>query len=157
VKYGSEFNRYHDLYIDPTRKRITLMYGVHHERGLFIAVDPSMHNPTWFSMSIEVKEADLNGADAGWHGWERERTAARRKRVMPRDDLRTEAVIAFRPEMFLRYAAFEQLATGMDTGERLLLADRIGRRIDERPQLAVAARHPLEAQLGLSAQEILDV
>ena len=48
VKYGSEFKRYHDLYIDP-----------------------AMHNPTWFSMSIEMKEAELKRAtEAGWHGWE---------------------------------------------------------------------------------------
>jgi hypothetical protein len=158
VKYGSEFKRYHELYIDPRRKRVTLMYGVHHERDLFIAVDPAMHNPTWFSMSIEVKEAELDRTAAtGWHGWERERAAARRKRLMPLDDLRTEAILAFRPEFFLRYTAFERVATGMDTGERLLLVDRIGRRIGERSLLAAQVRHPLEAQLGLSSQEILDV
>lgn len=158
VKYGSDFKRYHDIYIDPTRKRITLMYGVHHERDLFIAVDPAMHNPTWFSMSIEVKEAELvRSTEAGWHGWERERTAARRKRLMPLDDLRTEAVIAFHPKLFLRYVAFERLATGMDTGERLLLADKIGRRIEERPALVATGQHPLETELGLSSEEILDV
>ena len=158
VKYGSDFARYHDLYIDPMRRHVTLMYGVHAELGLFIAIDPKMHTPTWFSMSVEFKESELASAlEKGWHGWERERSSARRKREMPNVNLETESVLAFRPEYFLRYAAFERVATGMDTGERLLLADRIERELAHGPKVVRPNAHPLEKQLGLSAEEILDV
>ena len=159
IKYGSEFDRYHELYMDPSRARLTLMFGYHHELDLIIAVDPSMHNPTRFSSSVEFKSGDLQQAlEVGWHGWERERSEARRRQVMPLDDLRTEAVIALRPEHFLRYVAFERAACGIDPGERLLLSDHIARHLDEgHPALAPATSHPLEALLGLSATEILDV
>lgn len=158
VKYGSDFSRYHKLYIDPSRRRITLMFGVHHEMGLFVAVDPLMHNPTWFSKSFELKQADLEEAvDVGWTAWERDRSAGRRKDVAPLLNLQTEAVCAFRPEYFLRYVAFERVASGLDTGERLLLADRIGRAVSLRVPPIIAKTHPLETALGLSAAEILDV
>ncbi len=82
------------------------MFGVHHEMGLFVAVDPAMHSPTWFSMSIEMKEAHLDEAlDVGWAAWERRRSAARRKIDAPLLNLQTEAICAFRPEFFLRYVA----------------------------------------------------
>lgn len=158
VKYGSEFQRYHKLYIDPSHRTVTLMFGVHHEMGLFVAVDPMMHNPTWFSMSVEMKQANLDEAlKVGWAAWERDRSAARRKIDAPLLNLQTEAVCAFRPELFLRYLAFERVASGMDTGERLLLADRMGRAVSLRPRVVPAKRHALEDSLGLSAAEILDV
>ncbi|MGH9384339.1 MAG: hypothetical protein ACRD2N_08660, partial [Vicinamibacterales bacterium] len=53
IKYGSDFDRYHNIFIDPEGHKVTLMFGVHVERGLFIAVDPRMHTPTWFSSSVE--------------------------------------------------------------------------------------------------------
>ena len=118
-----------------------------------------MHTPTWFSTSVELKEDDLDEVAAtGWHGWERDRSAARRKRVMPVEDLRTEAVVGFRPEHFLRYVHFESVASGMDPGERLLLSDRIERQVVAGRLVQPArGRHLLETQLGLSANEILDV
>ena len=76
---------------------------------------------------------------------------------MPRVNLQTESVLAFSPEHFLRYAAFERLATDMDTGERLLLADRVGEEISAGPKVIRAQAHPLEKQLGLSAEQLLDV
>ena len=159
VKYGSDFDRYHTLFIDPHRKKVTLMFGVHLERDLFVGVDPRVHSPTWFSSSIEFKTAALDEAGArGWHGWERDRSDARRKAPRPEESLQTEAVVACRPEHFLRYVEFERVAGGLDCGERLLLSDRIERKIgsgnssDNGP-----AQHPLEVQLGLSANEIFDV
>lgn len=158
VKYGSEFDDYHDLFIDPQRRKITLMFGWHAERRLFIAVDPVVHTPTWFSMSVEFKARELSrAAKSGWHGWERERTAARRKREMPMVAYTTETVLAFTPKNFLRYARFERVASGLDPGERLLLMDRMEARAGKPPTIQSAGQHPLEAQLGLSAHEILDV
>jgi hypothetical protein len=42
IKYGSEFDRYHNLYFDPKGNKVTLMFGVHLEMGLFVGVDPRM-------------------------------------------------------------------------------------------------------------------
>lgn len=159
VKYGSEFDRYHSLFIDPNRQRVTLMFGVHLEMDLFVAVDPRMHSPTWFSSSVEFKTANLDqGTDKGWHGWERDRSDARRKAPRPEESLQTETVIAFRPEHFLRYVEFERVASGLDCGERLLLSDRIERAIAAGDMLVPGpSQHPLEIQLGLPANQILDI
>ncbi len=53
IKYGNDLSGYHDVYIDPTGRKITLMFGVHIDLDLAIAVDPAMHNPTRFSVSVE--------------------------------------------------------------------------------------------------------
>ena len=125
IMYGSGSDRCHQLYFDPRGKKTTLLFGVHLEMGLFVGVDPRMHSPTWFPRSVEFKTSDLEAARAQrWHGWERERSDARRK-VRPEESLLTETVIAFRPDQFLRYVEFERLASGLDCGERCLLSDRI--------------------------------
>jgi len=159
IKYGSDFQRYHNIYIDPERKKVTLLFGVHVAKKLFIAVDPRMHTPTWFSSSVEFKADDLKLAKKKkWHGWQRDRSDARRKRVRPEDNLQTETVIAFRPDQFLRYVEFERLASGLDCGERLLLSDRIEESLESGEVLPTAPdRHPLELQLGLPASDILDI
>ncbi len=161
VKYGSEFDRPHEIHVDPTRAKITLMFGVHDERDLFVAVDPMMHRLTWFSSSVEFKEEDLDQTleGVGWHGWERERTSRGRRRIDPREDLRVEVLVAFRPEHFLRYVELERVASGLDPGERLLFIDKIEHQLAHPPPAAppLVLAHPLEQQLGLSAQEILEV
>lgn len=85
IKYGSEFDRYHNLFIDKKRRRTTLLFGVHDELDLFISADPILHTPTWFSCSVEFKDHDLRLAKRhGWHGWDRDRTmAGRRKQPSP--------------------------------------------------------------------------
>ncbi|MEY4548740.1 MAG: hypothetical protein RL685_4935 [Pseudomonadota bacterium] len=154
VKYGSDFTRYHDLYIDPKRRRTTLMFGVHHELDLFIAVDPVLHNPTWFSRSIELKEPELLAARAqGWHGWERDRSRARRKRDAPLESFMTEAIFAFTDDYFLRYVETERHAAGLDAAERLVVGSQIARF----GAPTRGKRHPLEELLGLGAAELLDV
>lgn len=159
IKYGSEFDRYHNIFIDPNGHKVTLMFGVHLEMELFIAVDPRMHTPTWFSNSVEFKAADLEFAfEKKWHGWQRERSDARRKQIRPEDNLQTETVIAFRSDQFLRYVGFERVASGLDCGERLLLSDKIERSLEQGSiVLPSAGRHPLELQLGLPANDILDI
>lgn len=153
IKYGSEFDAYHEIFIDPERDVVTLMLGVHLEEGIFVAVDPENYNPTWFSRSVEFKDEHCEEAlRQGWIGWERERSMGRRKAAMPLASNLTEAVLAFTPEHFLRYVHFERFATGMDTGERLLLAERMHEHGFKKP-----SEHPLEQMFGLSAAEILDV
>ncbi len=169
VKYGSEFDRLHDIYIDPKGSKTTLFFGVHDEEDLFIAVDPALHNPTWFSTSIEFKDDDVRLALArGWHGWERDRVPRGRRRVLPKESLVSEALLAFTPEHFLTYARFERVATGIDTGERLILIDDIGDdlRRGGGAQSVVATRidvklppteHKLLAQFGLPIDDLLDL
>lgn len=158
IKYGSDFTRYHPIYFDPRGRKVTLFFGVHQDIDLFIAVDPVMHDPTWFSSSVEFKTQDLDEATStGWHGWERDRSDARRKKERPLASLQTEAVIAFRPEYFLRYVAFERAARGLDPGERLLLADRIARNLEQPSHARSLDVHPLEIELGLPARDILDI
>jgi hypothetical protein len=160
IKYGSKFDRYHHLYFDPKGRRVTLMFGVHLEMGLFVGVDPRMHSPAWFSSSVEFKTAALHQAlEIGWHGWERERSDARRKVSRPQENLRTETVIAFRPEQFGRYIEFERLASGLDCGERLTLSDRVERAlaVGDARLADVTEPHALERQFGLPASQILDI
>jgi len=158
IMYGGGSGRCQQLYFDPRGKKTTLLFGVHLEVGLFVGVDPRMHSPTWFPRSVGFKTSDLEAARAqGWHGWERERSDARHK-VKPEESLLTEAVIAFRPDQFLRYVEFERLASGLDCGERCLLSDRIETSLSQGEALRSApGRHPLEIQLGLPASDILNM
>jgi hypothetical protein len=159
IKYGSEFDRYHEIFFDPKGNKVTLMFGVHLKLNLFIAVDPRMHSPTWFSSSVEFKTRDLEeAAEKGWHGWQRERSDARRKQRRPEENLQTETVIGFEPDQFLRYVEFERVASGVDCGERLHLSDRIEKAVDSQEMLLPGKeRHPLELKLGLPASDILDI
>lgn len=157
IGYGSGSDRCHELHFDPRGTKITLLFGVHLEMDLFVAVDPRMHSPTWFHRSVEFKTRDLEAARAQrWHGWERERSA--RRNAKPEESLLTETVIAFRPDQFLRYIEFERLASGLDCGERCLLSDRIEQGLSQGDALtSEQGRHPLEIQLGLPACAILDM
>lgn len=170
VKYGSEFHRPHKIYIDPEGAKTTLFFGVHDDEDLFIAVDPALHNPTWFSSSIEFKHADVKRAlKTGWYGWERDRVHRGRRRVPPQMSLTSEALLAFTPQHFLTYALFERVATGIETGERLILINDIGddlRRgmgarsiVSTRLDLVTPAstEHKLLLQFGLSVDQLLDL
>lgn len=154
IKYGSDFKRYHDLFIDQKGARTTLLFGVHEEYGLFICVDPRLHTPTWFSCSVEFKDHDLLRARSkGWHGWERERSPGRRKKPSPLESFRTEALCAFTPKHFLNYIELERHASGLDATERLIVAEGFAKAgVPMRGK-----RHPLEQMLGLSSTQLLDV
>lgn len=151
IKYGSDFSHYHHLEIrhEDSPDTVTLFLGIHLERGIMVGCDPSMHNPTWFSKSVEFKEAHVEAALAtGWIAWERERIErGRRKQSLPLLDYRTEAVVAFTPKHLGRYIDLERISTGLDPGERMFLADALP---DEN-------RHQLEVELGLTANEIMDL
>jgi hypothetical protein len=159
IRYRSESDRVHQLYFDPRGKKTTLLFGVHLDMGLFVAVDPRMHNPTWFPRSVAFKTRDLDAARAHqWHGWERGRSDARCKVKRPEESLLTETVIAFQPAQFCRYVEFERLASGLDCGERCRLSDRIEAGLSQGEALRSApGRHRLEMQLGLPASDILDM
>lgn len=152
IKYGSDSTDYHDLYIDPTGRVTTILLGVHLEDEVFIAADPILNTPTKFFRSFAVKTDDIREARrTGWLGIEHHRSDTRRAQPMPQRSLRTEAVLLFTAENFLRFVEFERLAQGLETGERLLLADRF-------PVLPLSSeRHPLLTQFGISKHELYEI
>lgn len=170
IKYGSDFTRAHPIYVDSTLSKTTLMFGVHHEHEILIAVDPAAHNPTWFSSSVEFKTPELSSAVVlGWHSWERDRMKRGRRRAGPDDaegeSKTTEILTAFAPRNFLAFAQFERAAYGLDAGERLLLAEKVAERLGdsealhellEIPSANAPASHSLLNQLGLSADELVE-
>jgi hypothetical protein len=122
VKYGSEFDR-NTLFIDPSRRKVTLMFEVHLED--FIAVDPRMHTPTWFSaLSVQTENLEEAEKGTGTAGSANVRMLVARSTGR---NLQTETVIGLRPDQFPRYVEFERVASGLECGERLLLSDRIER------------------------------
>lgn len=169
VKYGSDFSRPHPIYIDGALKKTTLMFGVHHEHEIFVAVDPTAHNPTWFSSSVEFKTPDLsNAAILGWHSWERDRVKGGRRRAGPDsgdESKTTEVLTAFSPKNFLTFCLFERIASGLDAGERFLLAEKVAERTGDPaalhelltvPTSSAVAPSALLMQFGLSAEELLE-
>jgi len=159
VKYGSDFKRYHDIYFDPSGNAITLFFGVHLDKGLFVAVDPLAHNPTWFSKSIEFKDEHVDEIqDRGWFGWERHRVAQGRRKV-PLDDgdesYTTEAMLGFMPEHFVRYIELERNTFGLPSSERLAFIEKSAPTSKQAGLLIV--EHALEAAFDLPAKEILDL
>ena len=153
VKYGSEFDRPHEVYLSPDRDVVTLFLGVHLEAGILVGADPWMHNPTWFSSSVEFKTRHVEAVgQRGWYGWERERAAGRRCAGREVENYQTEALIGFTPANLVRYIQFERLATGMDAGERLRLAERFGD-----PGVLIETRHPLEISYDMSTRDVLDL
>lgn len=135
--------------------------GINPEKRFFVGVDPALHSPTRFFISIEFKEENASQImSEGWASWERQ------KRDKNRLEEPVEIVVGGAPEQFLNYVRFERAAKGLDQGHRGLLADKL---IDlTRPSLAVsgevAAPPPLETdlhrlalELKLSESEILDL
>ena len=155
VKYGSEFSVAHHLHIARGGQAVTLFFGVgiDEDEGIFVACDPAMHNPTWFSSSVEFKAAHVEMVRAtSWFGWERERVDGRR-RTKPFESLQTEILLGFTPENFLRYVQFERAAMGLDPGMRHLAIERMG----PGSPPPKPSRHLLETQFDLSKDEILDL
>ncbi len=150
IKYGSDFHRAHAIHIPTEPHRLTLMFGVHLDAGIVVAVDPTIYNPTWFSRSIYFRTEHIERVQhTGWTGWEREQRDSHR--ALPDRgfaNLQTEAMLGLRPERFADYVLLEQQTTGVPPGERLLA-------IEERI-FGADEQHVVERLLGLPAAEILD-
>lgn len=151
VKYGSDFHRAHEIYISDRPSIVTLFLGIHLDENIVVAVDPAMHNPTWFSSSIEFKSHHIEEIQrTGWFGWERERSETRR-RAGPQSillNLQTETLLGFTPDRFGDYIQLEKQCTGIPSGERLLAIETCAFGPDD--------RHVLESVLEMSSRDILD-
>lgn len=158
VKYGPDDKLEHAIWHDPYGLYTTLFCGIDSERGTFVAVDPEMHNPTRFFMSVEYKqhhsEAILRN---GWHVWERDRRETADEPV--------EIMVGGTQRDFLRYIRFEREAFGEDQGHRALLAEKPA--LWTPPQLLVpnsativpeAARlHQLAVEFEMTEEQVLDL
>lgn len=151
LRYGGE-DRWGEQSVgfDPSRGEPTLMVGIDLEAGVFVALDPTLYDPLPSGISIEYKLHTIETArTSGWHVWERVTRPGRRRD--PRRDS-AETLVAFTPDRFLDWIAFEAeaQALGLDHGLRFRAAERAG----PRPR---SLHHELEEDFELPASEILDV
>lgn len=165
IKYGGDLSGYHEIYVPASTDEVTLFLGLHLEEGVVIGADPLLHNPTRFSSSVEFKDEHVESAQsAGWTSWERDRSAARRKTVMPEESLSTEVLVGFLPERLGEFVFLEKIAAGYDPGERMLLSDKIAegrlrpaKLSPEQEYEVLEMTHPLEIELELGARLLLDL
>jgi hypothetical protein len=159
IKYGSKDGQLHEIWQDPYLLYTTLMVGIDTERGIFVGVDPILHQLTRFFISIEFKRSEVDAIKAtGWHCWERTKRSG--------DDTPVETLVGGIALKFLEYVRFEQAARGLDQGHRYLLAenlDRYGDGIiipDTTTATAAISKervHELADELQLSEDEILSM
>jgi hypothetical protein len=128
IKYGGDLSGVLDVAIDPLGITTTIFLGLDVERGLFVAADPYMNNPSPMSRSIEFKADNVTAIlRDGWAAWERERRPAKtstRRAFELLPDVRTEILIGGRQERLLDLILMERVARGLDPGERHLIADK---------------------------------
>jgi hypothetical protein len=154
VKYGPDTKEEHFLFDDPYGLYTTIFAGIDLERGICVAADPRMHNPTRFFISVEYKNDYAEEAQRlGWTSWER----AKRDRPEP-----IEVLVACAQERMLDLLLFERAAVGLAPGHRQLLAERLATKspsmaLVDRQSAADPFRHRLLAELDLDVELLLDV
>lgn len=158
IRYGSEDSWHTDAHPvghDIAGVDVTVVVGVHLQAGIIVGLDPLLYDPFPMGISIEFKDAQVEAAlDTGWHVWERETAAGRRR--TPRTAENLETLVAFRPERFLDYVRLERQAAalGLDPPLRYRAAEAVaGHPLDP----AEGARHTLEKEFDLSSREILSI
>ncbi len=156
IKYGDITEAWrqedHSIGLDPTGLEVTAVFAVHEEADLFIALDPFAYDPLPMGIQVGFKAAEVEAAqESGWHVWERINRPGRRRD--PRATGGLETIVAFAPERFLDYLAFERHAQTMrlDPALRFRAAEAAA---THAPTLRV---HDLESAYGLSALEILEI
>lgn len=157
IKYGDiteEWRRQdHSLGFDPTGLDVTLVLAVHAEADLLIGLDPFVYDPLPMGIQVGFKAAEVDSAKAsGWHVWERLNRPGRRRND-PRAIEGVETMVAFAPERFLDYLAFERQAQTMrlDPPLRFRAAEAAA------TQRASVRIHDLERAYDLTALEILEI
>ncbi len=160
IKYGTKDGELHQIWQDPYLLYTTLMVGIDTERGIFVGIDPVLHEFTKFFISVEFKRTEVEAIlDTGWHCWERARRSV--------DDSPVETVVGGRSEAFFDYIRFEQAGRGLDQGHRFLLAEKLDEFI-ARPQrdpvlkssteiLLPETPHDLASEFQISEDQILNM
>lgn len=156
IKYGGNLRDVLNVAVDPHELVTTVFLGIDTQRGIFIAADPLMNNPSPMSRSIEFKSHNAEAAHAsGWHAWERDRRPGK-SRFRPTaelEDLRTEVLIGGTRDRLLDLVALERIARGLDPGERHLIADKLATRATSVSNPA----HKLLQELNLETEPLLDL
>jgi hypothetical protein len=116
-----------------------------------------MHNPSPMSRSIEFKAHTVSEIiDEGWIAWERDRHAPKtstRPTPIFEEDMRTEVLIGGTKDRLLDLIQLEQIALGLDPGERHLVADKLStikRTVSE-------GEHKLLDELGVTSGALFDL
>lgn len=157
IKYGDITEEWrqqdHSLGFDPALLETTLVLAVHGEANLIIGLDPLAYDPLPMGIQIGFKASEVEAAQAsGWHVWERENRPGRR-RDDPRATGGLETIVAFAPDRFIDYLAFERQAQTM----RLDPALRFTAAESASTSRASVQLHDLEREYDLSATEILEI
>ncbi len=159
IKYGSELKGILEITIDPHALITTIFLGIDPMRGVFVAADPLMNNPSPMSRSVEFKTEHIDMIlTSGWAAWERERRRPKTKDRPVADvdeDTRIQVLVGGTQEHLLDLILLERIARGLDPGERHLVADSIVRRPDR--GAVKSASHKLLQELGLPAEALLDL
>jgi hypothetical protein len=159
IKYGGELKGVLEVGVDPNRLITTIFLGIDLERGLFVAADPVMNNPSPMSRSVEFKARHVDEILAhGWSAWERDRIEPRAK-TRPTatldEDTRVQVLIGGVQERLFDLIQLERLSRGLDTGERHLIADKLAERAKDTG--AAASSHKLLGELGLAPEALFDL
>jgi len=157
IKYGSELRGILEVAVDPRALITTIFLGIDPERGIFVAADPLMHNPSPMSRSIEFKAQTVTEiTEKGWLAWERDRhqpkTSTRRTPDLDQD-MRTEVLIGGRKEHLLDLIQLEQIARGLDPGERHLVADKL---LVQKSEISPVS-HRLLDELSIPSEALFDL
>jgi hypothetical protein len=156
VRYGGEeswFQGEHPVGIDIAGVDTTIVVGVHLRADVLIGLDPSRYDPLPMGISIEFRQSDVVEIQrSGWHVWERETKAGRRR--ASRTVAGLETMIGFRPERLLAYVGFERRATGLglDPPLRFRAAEVAG---NDPIVPGTSGGHELEEEFALTSIEIL--
>lgn len=161
IKYGSDFERLHEIWQDPYGLYTTLLLGINTEMGFFVAADPVLRNPTRFSVSVEFKNSHAEAIlKQKWLAWEREH------RADSSDEPLFEVLVAGTADQFLRLIRFEREAWGEEPGERHYLAEHLAdtalvtasRELLAAPPIVSAEHlHALASEFDLPEKKVLDL
>lgn len=156
IRYGGEatwFETEHHIGLDVAGIDTTIVVGVHLEGDLLIGLDPLRYDPLPMGISIEFRQSQFDEAQrSGWHVWERETRAGRRRESRTIAGL--ETLIAFRPERLLAYVGFERRASGLGLDPPLRFrAAEVAATDPIVP--GIGGGHELEENFELTSAEIL--
>lgn len=156
IRYGGEvswFESEHPVGLDIAGVDTTIVIGVHLEADLFVGLDPLRYDPLPMGISIEFRQSHVDEAlRTGWHVWERETRAGRRRESRTPTGL--ETLIAFSPERLLAYVGFERRASGLGLDPPLRFRAAEVAAIDPIVP-GTGGGHELEEEFYLTSTEIL--
>jgi hypothetical protein len=117
-----------------------------------------MHNPSPMSRSIEFKSSTVvEILEKGWVAWERDRHSPRtmsRPTPILDEDTRTEVLVGGRKDRLFDLVQLEQIARGLDPGERHLIADKL---LDRQRSEVAQSSHKLLDELNIPSEALFDL